>query len=153
MIGLERLVPAGAGWARVSAYLLLFASAETAHAADTAAPTAKPIAPSLGPGKDTVEIGTKSCATQDYGTAALRTADGRMVLHVTGMAQHPGMTIEVRPVLYVMQPDFWQMGLVACDPAGSKPTGPATPFDADIGISGWSGRKGIDLNGHKLPNP
>ena len=68
-------------------------------------------------------------------------------LRVSGEQPHEGMTLEVRPVVYLMQPDYWQMALVACVPEGTPLSGPATQFVSEINVSGWVGRKGIDLSG------
>ena len=89
----------------------------------------------------------KECVPVDFATAELTREDGRILLKVSGETPHPGMSIEVRPVLYVMQPEYWLMSLVACAPSSTKPTGAAVPFAAAISVGGSVGRKGIELSG------
>ena len=89
----------------------------------------------------------KTCEAIDFKTAELVRAGDRVLLKVTGEAPHAGMAIEVRPVLYVMQPDYWLMALVACRPAAVKPSGAPASFAAEINVGGTVGRKGIELNG------
>ena len=85
----------------------------------------------------------KDCLPVDFATADLRSDGDRVLLKVTGQAPHAGMSIEVRPVLYVMQPDYWQMALVACTAKGVKPAGAPEPFSTEINLAGSVGRKGI----------
>lgn len=57
------------------------------------------------------------------------------------------MALELRPVVYVMQPDYWLMALVGCVPKGTvKPAAPAE-FAAELDMHVALGRKGVDLSG------
>jgi hypothetical protein len=89
----------------------------------------------------------KNCERVDFTTAEIVGAGNRVLLRVGGLAPHPGMSIEIRPALYFMQPDFWQMALVACLPSGAKPAGDPVPFAAEINLAGCLGRKGIEVTG------
>ena len=95
----------------------------------------------------------KDCAAVDFATAELVRVKDRVLLKVTGEAPHGGMSVEVRPVLYVMQPDYWQMVLVACVAKGAKAEGPPAPFSVEINMAGNLGRKGIELSGRPGGKP
>ena len=104
----------------------------------------------IGAGKN---VPKRVCSPVDFKTADLVPAGDRVVLKVTGEAPHEGLTIDISAVLYVMQPDYWQMVLVACHPEGTTPSGPPVTFTADINISGTIGRKGIELSGRPGSKP
>jgi hypothetical protein len=105
-----------------------------------------PALPNLGPGAATNGVALKSCSPVSVKTAELVRRDGNIVLKVTGEAPYAGMTLEVRPVVYVMQPDYWLMSLVGCLPHGTVAAAVTTPFSAVIDVHGSVGRKGVDLS-------
>jgi len=98
-------------------------------------------------GMDEPIAAKKSCVPVDFATAALVRTPDRILLKVSGQAPHAGMTVEVHPVLYVAQPDYWLMSLVACALADAKLSGDPVPFNAEINLAGSVGRKGIELSG------
>lgn len=90
------------------------------------------------------------CVAVEAKSAELVQSGGKVLLKVRGEAPHVGMTIEARPalkVLYVKQPDYLPVQLVACVPAGTKLPADPTAFAAEIDISGLIGIKGIELSG------
>ena len=95
----------------------------------------------------------KDCLSIDFKTAELVRSNDRIVLKVSGEVPHGGMSIEVRPVVYFVTPDYWQMSLVACTAKDVKAEGPAVPFSAEINVSGSLGRKGIALTGKSGTKP
>lgn len=102
------------------------------------------IGAAIGKGEAAVH---KPCFAVDFDSAELVRADDKLLLRVRGMAPHPGMSIEVRPVQYVMQPEYWLMALVACAAPGAELDGAPVPFATDIPVGGSAGRKGIELSG------
>jgi len=89
----------------------------------------------------------RHCSPIDFTSAQLIQANGQVLLKVAGSAPYAGMDIQLRPVLYVMQPDFWLMSLLACTPINTKPGGPLAPFSVEINVGGTVGRKGVELSG------
>lgn len=122
------------------------AAASLALAADTGVSLNKDDPASIGIGKG-MPASKQVCVPVDFKTAELVKSGDRILLQVTGEAPHAGLSIEVRSVLYVMQPDYWQMGLVACHPEEVSPGGPPVPFTVDINVAGSVGRKGVELSG------
>jgi hypothetical protein len=86
-------------------------------------------------------------------TASLIRRDGTVRLLVAGDASRPGMAFQVRPVVYVMQPDYWLMALVGCVLEEASGTAVKTPFSAEVDVYGSVGRKGIDLTGDPAGTP
>ncbi len=106
-----------------------------------------PAPPNLGPGPVGDGVAQKTCAPVSLKTAELVRRKGDVVLKVTGDAPYAGMTLEVRPVVYVMHPDYWLMALVGCTPEGSVAAAVVTPFSTEVDLHGSVGHKGIDLTG------
>ena len=118
----------------------------------------QPVSPAKGDdGVDKMNIGVnsskdgaapaKACVPVDFTSAALVRAEGRLLLRVSGQAPHPFLSIEVRPVQYVMQPDYWLMSLVACATPGGKLEGAPVSYAVEVNVSGYAGLKGIELSG------
>ena len=124
----------------------MLATASLAQATDTGTPVTKDGPPSIGIGKGE-PLAKQVCVPVDFKTVEIARAGDRITLKVTGEAPHAGLSIEVRPVMYVMQPDYWQMGLVACRPETVTASGPPVPFEVVINVGGSVGRKGIELSG------
>ena len=82
----------------------------------------------------------RACSPVTVKTAELVRRGGAAFLKVTGVAPSKGLTFEVRPVVYVMQPDFWQMSLVGCTPTGTIVAAVRTPFAAEVNVYGWAQR-------------
>jgi len=96
------------------------------------------------------------CVAVEARSAELMQDHGKVLLKVRGEIPHAGMTIEARPalkVLYVKQPDYLAVQLVACLPAGTKLPVEPTAFAAEIDISGLLGVKGIELSGKPGAKP
>ena len=131
---------------------LMVLAASLVQAADTGTAVTKDGPASVGIGKG--EPATKQvCIAIDFKTAELVKVGDRITLKVTGEAPHAGLSIEVRAVMYVMQPDYWQMGLVACHPETVTAAGPPVPFEVAINVGGSVGRKGIELTGRSGTGP
>ena len=124
----------------------LLMSANQVLAADNGATVSNDQSKATGIGAG-AEIVKKTCEPAEFKTAELVRSGDRIVLKVAGEAPHAGMSIEVRPVLYVMHPDYWLMSLVACVPEGTTATGPAVAYAVEINVAGSVGNKGIDLSG------
>ena len=90
----------------------------------------------------------RDCTPVAFATARLERRGDTVMLIVTGKVKGTGAALEVRPVTYVMQPDYWLMTLVACFDL-AQPVGDAaeSSYEAAINLAGSLGRKGIDLAG------
>ena len=109
--------------------------------------------PKLGPGDSSVDRAPKTCSSVTLKSAALVVRNGDVVLKAAGFAPFAGMTFEVRPVVYVMHPDYWLMALVSCLPQGKVAVPVPTPFEAEVPLQGSIGFKGIDLTGEPAGLP
>ena len=146
------MVPVWGRWDRAACWALALSLAaglllSSAAAAQTSDNGVSKEIPNIGPVAAAEPASAKDCTAIDFSTAELARAHDRVLLRITGEAPHAGMSIEVRPVLYVMQPDYWQMALVACGPKGVKADGPPVTYSAEINVSGSVGRKGVVLSG------
>ena len=107
----------------------------------------------LGPQDAPAVAAPLACAAVTIKTAELVSRDGVILLKVTGEAPSAGLTFAVRPVVYIMQPDYWLMALVGCVPKGSATASVPTPFSAEVSLAGSVGRFGIDLTGDPFGTP
>lgn len=117
------------------------------------AAVAGPGLPKLGPGGSGVDNAPETCSSVTIKSAALVVRNGDVVLKAAGLAPFAGMTLEVRPVVYVMHPDYWLMALVGCLPQGKVAAPVPTPFEAEVPLHGSIGSKGIDLTGEPAGPP
>jgi hypothetical protein len=82
------------------------------------------------------------CHPGPYDTATL----SGTTLRVTGTLPSMSQTVKLEPVTYIQQPEFWQINVTVCDPAGAGL--PATkPFDITLDVSSTLGKQGIVVVG------
>mgnify|MGYP000904872973 CR=1 FL=1 len=123
-----------------AALVALLAGAASGVAADqTSAPEPNPAASSAG------------CEAVEASKATLSMAGDRVDLQVSGsMPWQDGIVRIVRPmpVIYVMQPDYWAIDLLACPAADSSASPAASPgrFEARFDVTAYIGSRGIVLH-------
>lgn len=105
-----------------------------------------------GPGEipiiDVAPHAGERCETIDYEDAIVVPGfvNDTYILIVCGEAPADGMAVRLSPVVYVMQPDYWQIDLIGCTGGGNKPCA-TRAFIAEISLDGIRGKKGIKVVG------
>jgi hypothetical protein len=95
---------------------------------------------------------TDHCFSADFVTAEVVKSGDQWHLKVTGRTTVADAKFRVSPVLYVKQPDYWQMVIEACN-ADGRTLSESTPYSAEINISGSIGSNGISLSGGSRSKP
>jgi hypothetical protein len=92
-----------------------------------------------------------SCRLVDFDQAqivTLRSFPPQYVLHVSGTKPYLNMQVDLVPLVYIQQPEYWGIEVVGCLPGGIGL--PATaPYTAWINLSGITGTEGIEVIGAK----
>lgn len=88
----------------------------------------------------------ETCVPIDFSEAHIVHEGADWVLEVSGRSAHRPEDIRLLPVMYVMQPDYWQVMLVGC-PERDGATGPVRPYKVRLKVNGSIGHKGIRLLG------
>lgn len=95
-------------------------------------------------------MGEKVCTplpkTVDGATAtAVLDVKRKVLLHLIGSKPHANTTVELRPVTYIRQPEYWQIDVVECSEGGI--TLPAIDkYKVTTDITGSLGTKGVVLS-------
>jgi hypothetical protein len=77
---------------------------------------------------------------------ALRTFPPQLILRVTGTKPYLNMEVELVPLVFIRQPEFWGIEVVGRLPGGIGLPALA-PYDVSIPLSGITGTKGIEVIG------
>lgn len=88
----------------------------------------------------------ETCVPIDFNEANIIHADNDWLLEVSGHSPFRPEEIRLLPVMYVMQPDYWQVMLVGC-PERGKGAGVPRPYKVRLKLNGTIGHKGIRLLG------
>ena len=92
---------------------------------------------------------SSSCRLVDFDQAqimTLRSFPPQYVLHVSGTKPYLNMQVDLVPLVYIQQPEYWGIEVVGCLPGGIGL--PATaPYTAWINLSGITGTEGIEVIG------
>jgi hypothetical protein len=118
-----------------------------AAAADTGGGVSGATVPNLGPGTLSATKPAETCVRVIVEAGQLVRRADEVVLKVSGRGAYAGMRLQVRPVVYVMQPDYWLMTLVGCVPEGTPLAKDPVHVTAEVDVLLSLGRKGIDLDG------
>jgi hypothetical protein len=90
-----------------------------------------------------------SCRLVDFDQAqivTLRSFPPQYVLHVSGTKPYLNMLVDLVPLVYIQQLEYWGIEVVGCLPGGIGL--PATaPYTAWINLSGITGTEGIEVIG------
>lgn len=76
---------------------------------------------------------------------ALRAMPGRYALAVSGTKPFVNMHVDLVPVVYVRQPDFWEIEVVGSLPGIGLP--PSAPYTVSMPLGATMGRCGIEVVG------
>lgn len=76
----------------------------------------------------------------------LRTFPPQFVLRVTGTKPYLNMEVELVPLVFIQQPEFWGTEVVGRLPGGIGLPALA-PYDVSIALSGITGTKGVEVIG------
>jgi hypothetical protein len=89
-----------------------------------------------------------SCRLIDFETSTVRPGivPGTFFLTVTGQKPCLNMRVELIPLVYIAQPDYWSIEVVGCLPGGICLTAMA-PYTVSIPLHGITGKKGIEVVG------
>jgi len=90
----------------------------------------------------------KTCRRIDFETAEVRPGivGGTWILVVRGQKPCANMAVELVAYVYVRQPEYWEIEVVACLKGGiCLPA--QTPFTAALPLAGVTGTKGVQVVG------
>ncbi len=91
----------------------------------------------------------ESCRLIDFDQARIVTLESfppQYVLVVSGTKPYLNMEVDLVPLIYIQQPEYWGIEVVGCLPGGIGL--PATaPYTAWINLSGSTGTEGIEVIG------
>ncbi|SDT88371.1 hypothetical protein [Stappia sp. ES.058] len=90
---------------------------------------------------------SQSCRLIDFDKAELQTEDGgkRLFLVVSGEKPTVSMRVELRPLYYVMQPEYWGVEVVGCVSGIVLPA--VAPYTEALDVTHTMGTKGIEVIG------
>jgi hypothetical protein len=90
---------------------------------------------------------SQSCRLIDFEKAELQTEEGgkRLFLVVSGEKPTVSMKVELRPLYYVMQPDYWGVEVVGCVSGIVLPV--VAPYAEALDVTHTMGKKGIEVIG------
>ena len=90
-----------------------------------------------------------SCRLVDFDQAqivTLRSFPPQYVLHVSGIKPYLNMQVDLVPLVYIQQPEYWGIEIVGCLPGGiGLPV--TAPYTAWINLSAITGTEGIEVIG------
>jgi hypothetical protein len=67
------------------------------------------------------------------------------VLIVTGVKPYANMQVELMPLIYIRQPDYWEIEVVGCLRGIGLPV--LTPYTVALPLDGVRGRHGVEVVG------
>jgi hypothetical protein len=89
-----------------------------------------------------------SCRLIDFEAAEVRPGfvPGTFILIVRGTKPYVNMNVDLVPLVYIRQPEFWGIEVTGCLPGGIGL--PATaPYTASLPLNGTIGTRGIEVIG------
>jgi hypothetical protein len=75
----------------------------------------------------------------------LATFPGRLALQVSGQKPYANMKVSLEPVVYVRQPEYWEIEVVGSLSGVGLPV--VTPYTVTLPLAGTIGTRGIDVVG------
>lgn len=102
---------------------------------------------------------SESCRRIDFHDDGVQIRPGFVnntwILIVNGTKPYKNMQVNLVPVTYVRQPEYWQIEVVGCIPGIGLPT--LAPYSVFLSLDGVTGTKGIEVVGatknKRLPVP
>ena len=97
----------------------------------------------------------ESCRLIDFARCAVRPGflPDTYILIVTGMKPFANMQVDLMPLIYIRQPDYWEIEVVGCLQGIGLPV--LTPYTVALPLDGVRGRLGVEVvgaNGRKRLN-
>lgn len=91
---------------------------------------------------------SKSCKLIDFDKAEVRPGfvSGTFILIVRGNAPCLDMKVQLMPLVYVQQPEYWEIEVVGCLP-GPFCIDESRPFTESLALDGIRGKRGIEVVG------
>jgi hypothetical protein len=89
-----------------------------------------------------------ACQRIDFNRAYIRTADTgtfERYLVVSGFKPTSNMEVELSPLVYIRQPEYWEIEVLGCQRGLGLPV--LTPYTVALRIDGTIGTKGIEVVG------
>jgi hypothetical protein len=89
----------------------------------------------------------RACRLLDFDKAEVRPGlvPRTFILIVSGTKPYANMSVELRPLTYVQQPEYWGIEVVGCLPGFGLPV--VAPYTASLPLDGVTGRRGIEVLG------
>lgn len=99
----------------------------------------------------------ESCRRIDFEKVEIfpGTVKGSWILVVTGTKPYINMKVELLPLIYIQQPEYWGIEVVGCLPGFGLPA--IGPYSVSLPLDGITGTKGIEVMGatrsekHQIP--
>jgi hypothetical protein len=91
----------------------------------------------------------ESCRTISFEDADVRPGivNDTWFLIVSGFAPYLNMQVNLVPLVYITQPEYWTIEVVGCLPGIGLPTEDPCPYIVAIPLDGITGTKGIEVKG------
>jgi hypothetical protein len=90
---------------------------------------------------------TRACRLLDFDKVEVRPGfvPRTFILIVSGTKPYANMSVDLRPLTYVRQPEYWGIEVVGCLPGFGLPV--VAPYTASLPLDGVTGRRGIEVIG------
>ncbi len=72
---------------------------------------------------------------------------GSYILIVRGTKPYLNMEVNLTPLVYIRQPEYWGIEVIGYLPGGIGLAAPTAPYNASLGLNGTIGTQGIDVIG------
>jgi hypothetical protein len=90
---------------------------------------------------------TRACRLLDFDKVEVRPGfvPRTFILIVSGTKPYANMSVDLRPLTYVQQPEYWGIEVVGCLPGFGLPV--VAPYTVSLPLDGVTGRRGIEVIG------
>ena len=90
-----------------------------------------------------------SCRLTDFDEAEVRPGivSGTYILIVRGTKPYLNMEVNLTPLVYIRQPEYWGIEVIGCLRGGIGLAAPTAPYIASLGLNGTIGTQGIEVIG------
>jgi hypothetical protein len=90
-----------------------------------------------------------SCRLIDFEEAEVRPGivSGTYILIVRGIKPYLNMEVNLIPLAYIRQPEYWGIEVTGCLPGGIGVAAPTAPYIASLPLNGTIGTQGIEVIG------
>jgi hypothetical protein len=90
-----------------------------------------------------------SCRLIDFEEVEVRPGivSGTYILIVRGTKPYLNMKVNLIPLVYIRQPEYWGIEVTGCLPEGIGLAAPTGPYIASLALNGTVGTQGIEVIG------